>query len=234
MDLGDNNLTLDLDSKSSIKSNRSNKSNKSYKDIQSKVNTIVESEDISLSQLELMANKKKLTKKHSQDSISNIILKKASEDGNKSSHLSDKIKIPKNDASSSSSSTSSTSSTTSTAARKQKEKKIMKENKSDEIRKEKSELLYKFNKLNIKGKWSSLKLSMESSLDEIRNEYERIKNEIQTERSVGFFKRMLLLGVQGIEMMNTKFDPAGVDLEGWSESMGYSMENQESTIDTRK
>jgi hypothetical protein len=135
MDLGDNNLTLDLDSKSSIKSNRSNKSNKSYKDIQSKVNTIVESEDISLSQLELMANKKKLTKKHSQDSISNIILKKASEDGNKSSHLSDKIKIPKkNDASSSSSSTSSISSTTSTAARKQKEKKIMKENKSDEIR----------------------------------------------------------------------------------------------------
>ena len=162
MDLVSNNLTLDLDSKSSIKSNRSNKSNKSFKDIQSKAHTIVESEDISLSQLELMANKKKLTKKTSQDSISNIILKKASEDDNKSSHLSDKIKIPKKIASSSSSSnSSSTSSTTSTDAKKQKEKKVMKENKSDEIRKEKSELLYKFNKLNIKGKWSSLKLSME-------------------------------------------------------------------------
>lgn len=232
MDLGSNNLTLDLDSKSSVKSNRSNKSNRS-KENKSKPNTVVESEDISLSQLELMANKKKLTKKTSHDSISNIILKKASEHGdNKSSHLSDKIKIPKKvvstvSSSSSSSSSSSTSSTTSTAEKKQKEKRVMKENKSDDIRKEKSELLYKFNKLNIKGKWSSLKLSMDSSLDEIRNEYERVKNEIQTERSVAFFKRMLLLGVQGIEMMNTKFDPLGVDLDGWSESMGYSMENQE-------
>ena len=68
---------------------------------------------------------------------------------------------------------------------------------------------------------------MNSSLDEIKNEYERVRSEIQNERSVSFFKRMLLLGVQGIEMMNTKFDPLGVDLDGWSEAMGYSMENQE-------
>jgi len=38
---------------------------------------------------------------------------------------------------------------------------------------------------------------------------------------------MLLLSVQGIEMMNTRFDPLGVDLDGWSEAMGYSLENQE-------
>jgi hypothetical protein len=68
---------------------------------------------------------------------------------------------------------------------------------------------------------------MNSTLDDIKNEYERVKNEMQTERSVAFFKRMLLLGVQGVEMLNNKFDPVGVDLDGWSEAMGYSMENQE-------
>jgi hypothetical protein len=68
---------------------------------------------------------------------------------------------------------------------------------------------------------------MNCTLDEIRNEFERIKSEISSERNVAFFKRMLLLGVQGIEMLNTKFDPVGVDLDGWSEAMGYSMENQE-------
>jgi hypothetical protein len=63
----------------------------------------------------------------------------------------------------------------------------------------------KFNKLNIKGKWSSLHLDMNCTLDEIRNEFERVRNEISNERSVAFFKRMLLLGVQGIEMMNIQF-----------------------------
>jgi hypothetical protein len=50
---------------------------------------------------------------------------------------------------------------------------------------------------------------------------------MQSERSVSFLKRMLLLGVQGIEMLNTRFDPVGVDLDGWSEAMGYSLENQD-------
>jgi hypothetical protein len=121
----------------------------------------------------------------------------------------------------------SSTSSDSEVKRNQNAKKVSKENKNDEIRREKSELLYKLNKMNLKGKWSSLKLDMNSSLDEIKNEYERVRNEIQTERSVAFFKRMLMLGVQGIEMMNTKFDPLGVDLDGWSEAMGYSMENQE-------
>jgi hypothetical protein len=68
---------------------------------------------------------------------------------------------------------------------------------------------------------------MNNSIDEIRNEYERVSNAIQNERATAFMKRMLLLGVQGVEMLNTKFDPLGVDLEGWNESMGYSLENQE-------
>ena len=175
----------------------------------------VESEDISLSQLELMANKKKINKPAEQMSI--ISDKEFSDKKNPISKSSKR----------GSSSSSISVSTEDTKYKRNKQKLVDRENTNDQIRKDKSEYLYKFNKLNIKGKWSSLRLDMTNTLDEIRNEYERVRNEIQTERSVGFFKRMLLLGVQGIEMMNTKFDPLGVDLDGWSEAMGYSMENQE-------
>jgi hypothetical protein len=192
-------------------SSSSSKKQKSSKDQ-------LESEDISLSQLELMANKKKISKP--LDNIS-IVSKKAT-----SLPQEEVYNYKKNSIKSSKSSTSSSSSDDSKQKRK-KEKLISRENQNDAIRKEKSEFLFKFNKLNIKGKWSSLRLDMNCSLDEIRNEFERIKNEISSERNTAFFKRMLLLGVQGIEMLNTRFDPMGVDLDGWSEAMGYSMENQE-------
>jgi hypothetical protein len=172
----------------------------------------MDSDDMSVSQLEVMANQKKVAKKNSEDSE-----KKVPVFSNK----------PSDDRRSVSSRSSSFSSSSDGARKLKKEKLVSRENKNDDIRKEKSELLCKFSKLNVKGKWSSLRLDMNNSLDDIRNEYERVRSEIQNDRSVAFFKRMLLLGVQGVEMLNNKFDPVGVDLDGWSESMGYSLENQE-------
>lgn len=207
------NTLFDIDSKSTKSTKSSRKSTKKSRSPSIKN----ESEDLSLSQLELMANKKKLNKQNEEMSL-NLTSKKE--------ELSFKQHKPST-LDSISSSSSSSSSTGDTKKKRKKEKAIIKENRNDDIRREKSELLCKFNKINVKGKWSSLNLDMNCSLDDIRNEYERVRNEIQTERSVSFFKRMLLLGVQGIEMMNNKFDPLGVDLDGWSEAMGYSMENQE-------
>jgi hypothetical protein len=224
MDIKENTQTRSIEndnakSISSIKSTkRSRKSSEKSKIVSKASKLEIESEDISLSQLELMANKKKLNK---PDEVS-LISKKVTSEDVKANKISSKIK-----SSSVSSSSSSSSSSDSTKQKLRKEKAVQRENRNDAIRKEKSEFLFKFNKLNVKGKWSSLRLDMNSSLDEIKNEYERVRNEIQTERSVAFFKRMLLLGVQGVEMLNTRFDPLGVDLDGWSEAMGYSMENQE-------
>ena len=108
-----------------------------------------------------------------------------------------------------------------------KKKKIKKENENEFIRKEKSEYLCKFNRLKNKEKWTSLSFDMNSSLEEIKNEFDRVTNAIKVDRNVQFYKKMLLLGVQGVEMMNSKFDPLGVDLDGWSEAMTYNMDNQE-------
>jgi hypothetical protein len=224
MDIKENTISREKEhdkaSISSIKSTKNTKTAGSKKSSKSQKIVDIESEDISLSQLELMANKKKLNK---PDEISIVSKKDAYTDQVK---LNEPQRVSLKRSTTSSSSTSSSSSD-STKQKLRNERAIQKENRNDVIRKEKSELLFKFNKLNVKGKWSSLRLDMESSLDSIKNEYERVRNEIQTERSVAFFKRMLLLGVQGVEMLNTRFDPLGVDLDGWSEAMGYSMENQE-------
>jgi hypothetical protein len=217
------NFTLDdlKSTSSSKKSNKSTKSSSSKRNMQAKPQQEVQSDEISISQLEMMANRKKLVKKE-EVSLSDMIKKEAD-----SVPPVNQKNVKQIESSSSSSSSTSTVTSMSSEKQRQKVKRVSKENRDDIVRKEKSEMLYKFSKLNIKQKWSSLKLDMNNSLEEIKNEYERVRSEIQNERSVGFYKRMLLLGVQGVEMLNTKFDPVGVDLDGWSEAMGYSLENQD-------
>ena len=178
----------------------------------------IDSDDIDVSQMELIANKKKLIKKPS-DADFDISIQKE-----ESSSKSEKRKSKK---SSTSSSSSSSSSRTKYESDETKRKRIQKENSNEYIRKEKSEYLYKFNKIHMREKWSSLKLDMNCSLEEIKNEFDRVTNAIKVDRSVRFMKKMLLLGVQGVEMLNNKFDPVGVDLEGWSEAMSYNMDNQD-------
>ena len=180
----------------------------------------IDSDDIDVSQMELIANKKKLIKKPSDGGFDISIEK------DKSSSKSEKKKSKKS-SSTSSSSSSSSSSKTKYESEETKRKRIRKENSNEYIRKEKSEYLYKFNKIHLREKWSSLKLDMDCSLEEIKNEFDRVTNAIKVDRSVRFMKKMLLLGVQGVEMLNNKFDPVGVDLDGWSEAMSYNMDNQD-------
>lgn len=248
----DNITTESKKSKNSRESRKTNKSNRTNRSKKSNDNDLIrsnsakehkgninkydqiESEDISLSQLEVMANKKKLNKVDNENIEDDEVLKKQDSfnisEENTHTHVTknSKTKYKNKTSRSKKDNTSFLSSETDTEElRRRKKKMISKENKNENIRKEKSEFLYKFNKVNTNGKWSSLNLDMNNSLEEIKNEYQRVSSAIQNERSVAFLKRMLLLGVQGVEMLNTKFDPLGVDLDGWSESMGYSLENQE-------
>jgi hypothetical protein len=211
----------DKASVSSVKS-RSKSSKKSKPDDNNK-NADVASEDISLSQLELMANKKKLNKKSAEFSISQVASERANEEDHKMPEPNIRTRKPALSASSMSTSSISFDHL------KRKQRIVKKENHNDNIRKEKLEYLYKLDKIGAKSKWRINKMDMNDTCDDIRNEYERVLNEMKTDRTVGFYKRMLLLGVQGIEMVNNKFDPIGLgdDLDGWSEAMGYSLENQE-------
>jgi hypothetical protein len=177
------------------------------------------SDNISMSQLDMLANDKKLKKSEEisvkiEDSVDSKI-----KTVSKSKTQERKKKM----------SSISSVSDDSTERQKIKTKKINKENMNDSIRREKSELLYKLSKVYEKHKSliAQYKIDMSCSLEEIKNEYERVRTNLENEKMVKFCKQMLLMGVQGAEMMNNRFDPLGVDLDGWSEAMGYSMEQQE-------
>lgn len=90
---------------------------------------------------------------------------------------------------------------------------------SQEIKNEKQELLYQFNRMEAKGQKVPRKFSMDSDLDDMKNEFERLKRDKEIDVSISFQRKMLVAAVTGIEFLNNKFDPLDVKLDGWSENI---------------
>ena len=53
---------------------------------------------------------------------------------------------------------------------------------------------------------------MDSSLDEMKGEYEMIKSEKEKKNSIKFQSKMLLAFVSGLEFLNGRFDPFDLKL----------------------
>ena len=90
--------------------------------------------------------------------------------------------------------------------------------------KEKFSYLRKLEALEKRGITLSKKYSMESSLDEMKGEYEMIKSEKEKDNSKKFQSKMLMAFVSGIEFLNNKFDPFDLKLDGWSEAVNENMD----------
>ena len=90
--------------------------------------------------------------------------------------------------------------------------------------KEKFNYLRKLEALEKKGITLSKKYSMESSLDEMKGEYEMLKSEKEKDNSKKFQGKMLMAFVSGIEFLNNKFDPFDLKLDGWSEAVNENMD----------
>jgi hypothetical protein len=88
-----------------------------------------------------------------------------------------------------------------------------------EIKNEKIDYIYKFKKLNEQGIRTTMNYNMNSPLDEMRNEYLKLKKQREIDNSVKFQRKILMAAVTGIEFLNNKFDPFSVKLDGWSESV---------------
>ena len=93
----------------------------------------------------------------------------------------------------------------------------------EEILKEKFKILRKFDDLERKGVNLSKKYNMDSSLDEMKGEYEMIIAEKEKGNAVKFQGKMLMACITGIEFLNNKFDPFDIKLEGWSEQINENI-----------
>jgi hypothetical protein len=94
----------------------------------------------------------------------------------------------------------------------------------EELLKEKFSYLRKLEALEKRGITLSKKYTMESSLDEMKGEYEMIKAEKEKNASQKFQGKMLMACVSGLEFLNNRFDPFDIKLDGWSEQINENLE----------
>ena len=97
----------------------------------------------------------------------------------------------------------------------------------EEIQQKKFDLLCKFERLRDKGVRLPKTFSMSSSYEEMDMEYRRLVEHRQLDNSVKTQKKMLLSFVSGVEMLNGKFDPFDLQLNGWSENVNESLNDGE-------
>jgi len=92
-----------------------------------------------------------------------------------------------------------------------------------DIKNEKIDLLYKFKKLESQGIRTTMNYNMNSHLEDMRNEFIKLKKQREMDNSVKFQRKMLMACVTGLEFMNSRFDPFNVQLDGWSESVNENL-----------
>jgi len=92
-------------------------------------------------------------------------------------------------------------------------------------KKEKMEYINKLQRLEQKGFTVSRRYTMDNSLDEVRDEYNRLLDARNLEASLRFQRQALMGIVTGLEWANGKFDPFELKLDGWSESVHENVED---------
>ena len=92
-------------------------------------------------------------------------------------------------------------------------------------KKEKVDYLNKLQRLEQKGFPVGRRFTMDNSLDEIKQEYDRLVDARNLEGSLRFQRQALMGVVTGLEWMNNRFDPFDLNLDGWSESVHENVED---------
>ena len=95
----------------------------------------------------------------------------------------------------------------------------------EQEKKEKIEYINKLQRLEQKGFPVARKFTMDNSLEEIKQEYDRLVDARNLESSLRFQRQALMGVVTGLEWMNNRFDPFDLNLDGWSESVHENVED---------
>jgi len=90
--------------------------------------------------------------------------------------------------------------------------------KKDELT-EKREILYQLKRLQDRGFNIPVSFTMQSDLQEMKQEYDRIVRDKDIDASIRFQRKMLMSFVTGTEYLNTRYDPFAIKLDGWSEQV---------------
>lgn len=95
----------------------------------------------------------------------------------------------------------------------------------EEERKKKMEIINKLNRLESKGYSLTKRFTMDNTMEEIQQEYDRLVDAKNLEASLRFQRQCLMGVVTGAEFLNSKFNPFDWELDGWSESVHENIED---------
>lgn len=101
----------------------------------------------------------------------------------------------------------------------------------EEERKKKIDFINKLNRLESKGYTLTKHFSMDNTLEEIQQEYDRLVDAKNLEGSIRFQRQCLMGVVTGFEFLNGKFNPFDWQLEGWSESVHENVEDYDEVFE---
>ena len=88
---------------------------------------------------------------------------------------------------------------------------------------EKREIIYQLDRLESKGFKIPFKFNMNSDIEEMRTEYNRIIREKELDGSIRFQQKMLMAFISGTEYINGRYDPLSIKLDGWSEQVNENI-----------
>ena len=101
----------------------------------------------------------------------------------------------------------------------------------EEIDRQKRALLILFEKLEKKRVYIPKKFTMDSNLDEMRYEYEKLKSMHDAEAATKMYGDVLKAFVSGAEYVNDHYNPFKLDLKGWSEGIHANIEDYDDVFE---
>lgn len=96
---------------------------------------------------------------------------------------------------------------------------VKKKSSKDNGMKEKKEIIYQLDRLEQRGYKIPFKFNLNSDLEEMRLEYNKLLKEKELDNSVKFSRKMLMAFVTGSEYLNNRYDPFSIQLDGWSDQV---------------
>jgi len=93
----------------------------------------------------------------------------------------------------------------------------------EELLREKFRYLRKLEALEKKGIELTKKYNMDSNLAEMQGEYEMIMEEKTKLNSVKFQGNMMMAIINGVEFLNSRFDPFDIKIDGWGEQINENI-----------
>ncbi len=102
---------------------------------------------------------------------------------------------------------------------------------SQDIKNEKIDMIYKFKKLEGQGIRTTMNYNMNSPLEDMRNEYLKLKKQREIDNSVKFQRKVMMAAITGLEFLNNKFDPFDIKLDGWSESINENINDYDEVFE---